>query len=446
MSAPADDSGVPRQPRALLFLAFTEAWERFSYYGMTSILVLYMSRALLLPGRSDHVAGLAGLRAALESVAGPLSPLAFASQIYGLYAGFIYFTPVFGGLIADRLIGRRRAVLLGAVLMSAGHVAMAFDVSFLAALGLLIVGCGFLKGNISAQVGALYAGDDADGRSRGFALFSVAINTGAIAGPLLVGLLADRLGWHWGFAIAGVLMLVGLATYLAGYPLLVDRTPVAVVAAPGAGGQGRVVGGLAAVMALSTFQSVAYLQNSNIGLVWIADHVDLAPFGFRVPVGWFNALDPLASIAFVPVLFAWWRRHPQSELARIAQGAGIAALANLVLVAAAWSGGRVSVLYPLVYEVLLGIAFLHTWPTLLALVSRAAPPAINATLLGCVFLTLFVAGLLIGAIGGSYERIGPTLFWAVNAGIAAAGCAATLVLIRPLHRVLPRPDADGVVT
>lgn len=426
-----------------MFLAFTEAWERFSYYGMTSILVLYMSRALLLPGRVEGVAGFAGLRAVLESVSGPLSPLALASQVYGLYAGLIYFTPVFGGLVADRLIGRRRAVLLGAAMMSAGHVAMAFDVSFLLALLLLIVGCGFLKGNISAQVGALYPAGDAEARSRGFAIFSMAINTGAILGPMLVGLLADRLGWHWGFATAGLLMLVGLATYLAGYPLLADRTPVSAAVVPDAGGQGRVVVGLVMAMALTTFQSVAYLQNSNIGLVWIADHVDLAPFGFRVPVGWFNALDPLASIAFVPVLFDWWRRHPQSELARIAQGAGIAALANLVLVAASWSGGRVSALYPLAYELLLGLAFLHTWPTLLALVSRAAPPAINATLLGCVFLTLFVAGILIGAIGSSYERIGATAFWALNAGIAAAGCVATLLLSRPLRRLLPSAASGG---
>ena len=156
------------EPSALGFLAFTEAWERFSYYGMTALLVLYMSQALFTPAHIGHVAGFAAFRAGLEAVFGKMSTVALASQIYGLYTGFVYFTPVFGGWIADRFIGRRNAVMLGAILMSAGHIAMAFDASFLLALVLLIVGCGLLKGNISTQVGELYAEDDAAGRTRGF--------------------------------------------------------------------------------------------------------------------------------------------------------------------------------------------------------------------------------------------------------------------------------------
>src|SRR5476649_2113592 len=144
---PASSSGTFfGEPRALAYLAFTEAWERFSFYGMTAILVLYMSKALLLPGRIEHVAGFVTFRTILEGVFGPMSTLALTSQIYGLYTGFVYFTPVFGGFIADRFIGRRNAVVLGALLMSAGHIAMAFDVSFLFALLLLITGCGLLKG------------------------------------------------------------------------------------------------------------------------------------------------------------------------------------------------------------------------------------------------------------------------------------------------------------
>ncbi|HEX4533243.1 MAG TPA: oligopeptide:H+ symporter, partial [Rhizomicrobium sp.] len=198
------------EPPALAYLAFTEAWERFSYYGMTGLLVLYMSEALFLPGHVEHVVGFAAFRASLESVLGHLSPLALASQIYGLYTGFVYFTPVFGGLIADRWLGRRNAVILGAVLMSAGHIAMAFDASFLLALLLLIVGCGLLKGNISTQVGELYAADDGPGRTRGFSIFSMGINVGATIGPLACGLLAQLYGWHAGFGLAGILMLTGL--------------------------------------------------------------------------------------------------------------------------------------------------------------------------------------------------------------------------------------------
>jgi proton-dependent oligopeptide transporter, POT family len=221
MTAATVDKAAPTrtffgQPIGLAYLAFTEAWERFSYYGMTALLVLYMSQSLLLPGHVENVAGFAAFKAGLEAVFGPMSALALTSQIYGLYTGFVYFTPVFGGWLADRFLGRRTAVVLGALLMSAGHIAMAFEASFLLALLLLVVGCGFLKGNISAQVGGLYAQDDGAGRTRGFTIFSMSINVGAVAGPLVCGLLAQVYGWHVGFGAAGALMLLALVTYLAG--------------------------------------------------------------------------------------------------------------------------------------------------------------------------------------------------------------------------------------
>ena len=163
--------GIFGQPKGLYYLAATEAWERFSYYGMTALVVLYMVNQLLLPGHVENIAGFPGFRAALERVFGPMSTQALASQIFGLYSGFVYFTPVLGGWIADRFVGQRNAVVAGAVLMSAGHLAMAFDQSFLVALALLILGSGLLKGNIAAQVGALYAVDDEANRVRGYTIF-----------------------------------------------------------------------------------------------------------------------------------------------------------------------------------------------------------------------------------------------------------------------------------
>src|SRR6187397_1389459 len=192
-AAPAE-LGPFGHPRGLAYLAFTEAWERFSYYGMTALLALYMVNELLLPGHVEHIGGFAAFRAAIESVVGPLSTQALASQIFGLYSGFVYFTPLLGGMIADRWIGQRNAVVIGALSMSAGHVAMAFDQTFLIALLLLVIGSGFLKGNISAQVGALYPVDDEARRTRGFAIISIGINFGAVCGPLLCGLLAQRYG------------------------------------------------------------------------------------------------------------------------------------------------------------------------------------------------------------------------------------------------------------
>ncbi len=431
------------EPGPLAYLAFTEAWERFSYYGMTALLVLYMSQQLLLPGHVEHVAGFAGFRRAVEGVFGPMSTLALASQIMGLYTGLVYFTPVLGGLIADRFIGRKRAVIAGAALMSAGHIAMAFDASFLLALLLLITGCGLLKGNISSQVGELYAEDDGEGRTRGFAIFSMGINVGALVGPLACGILAQVWGWHAGFGLAGVLMLMGLATYALGMRHLPqDRPrqserPVAVLTPHDIG----TVACIGVAAALTVFQSVAYSQNGNMNLVWIDANVDLAVLGFHVPVPWFTSIDPAISILAVPGLFALWRWQAArgsepGDLGKIAWGAAIAAIANGLLVIGCLIGGRVSILWPIAYDVLLGVAFLYYWPTLLALVSRAAPPHLKATLMGAVFLSLFVSNTIVGRLGGLYEHMTPAAFWGMHAVIAATGAVLATLLARPLERRL----------
>src|SRR5262245_3969109 len=179
-------------PRGLFYLAFTEAWERFSYYGMTGLLALYLVNQLLLPGHVENIVGFDSFRAVIESVFGPLSTQALAAQTFGLYTGFVYFTPIVGGAIADRWIGQRNAVVIGALMMSGGHLAMTLDQSFLAALLLLVMGSGLLKGNISAQVGTLYPPDDEARRSHGFIIFSTGINIGAVLGPLVCGWVAQR--------------------------------------------------------------------------------------------------------------------------------------------------------------------------------------------------------------------------------------------------------------
>jgi POT family proton-dependent oligopeptide transporter len=443
-AAPAQPRTFFGEPPALAYLAFTEAWERFSYYGMTSILVLYMSQALFMPGHVEHIAGFAAFRAGLESAFGPMTTLALASQVMGLYTGLVYFTPVFGGWIADRVLGRRSAVMIGAIMMSAGHIAMAFDASFLLALSLLIVGCGLLKGNISTQVGQLYPESDGEGRTRGFAIFSMAINIGAMVGPLAVGLLAQLYGWHVGFALAGLLMLIGLATYIAGYRRFPEPSVRLTATRPGAALSGRewlIVGVLGVIAALTIFQSIAYYQNANIALVWADQHVDLDLLGFHIPVAWFNSIDPLASILAVPPLFALWRWQAMrgtepDDLGKMMHGALQACFANVLLAGACLLSPRVSAFWPVLYDIILGVAFLYYWPTLLALVSRAAPARVKATLMGAVFLSLFVSNFLTGWIGGFYERMTPAAFWALHAGIAAVGAFLIFALRAPLKRAL----------
>ena len=443
--------GFLGHPKGLAYLASTEAWERFSYYGMVSLLVLYMVNQLLLPGHVEHVAGFAGFRGALESVFGRLSTQQLASQIFGLYAGFVYFTPVLGGWVADRWIGQRNAVVLGALSMAGGHVAMAFDRSFLLALLLLVLGSGLLKGNISAQVGGLYPVDAEARRTRGFVIFSTAINFGAVTGPLVCGFLGSRYGWHLGFGLAAVLMFAGLATYLSGYrhlPARVERKMLA--AAPMSRSDWTVVAALVAVMLIAVFQSIAYYQLANVLPIWLQQHADLNAGGFQIPVPWYASIDPLASMISVPFLFSLWRRQARksgsepSDLGKIGLGAWVCAVANLVLVGAIAAAGDRPVLWlwPFLYCVLQGVGFIYYWPTLLALVSRCAPAKVNATMMGICFLTLFVANNLIGWIGTFYEQMTPFSFWLMHAGIAAAGGILILLFGPLLRRVLEPRETE----
>ena len=436
-------------PRGLFYLAFTEAWERFSYYGMTALLVLYMVNQLLLPGHVEHIVGFAGFRATVESVVGPLSIQALASQIFGFYSGFVYFTPLLGGMIADRWIGQRNAVVIGALSMSAGHIAMTFDQSFLLALLLLVVGSGFLKGNISAQVGALYPPEDEVRRTRGFVIFSTAINIGAIIGPLLCGLLAQVYGWHYGFGIAAIFMLLGLATYLYGYrylPARVERRKFEGTRLNAA--ERRIIWALIVVIGITIFQSTAFYQVFNVNSIWIQQHVALEIGGFRIPVAWFQSINSLSSVLCVPLVFWIWRRQAMrhrepDDLAKIGTGAWIAAASNLVLVLAIFVSRDAPVypIWPFLYSAGLGISFLYYWPTLLALVSRAAPAKVNATLMGLVFMSLFISNNLIGWIGGFYEKMTPVRFWTMHAAIAAGGGVLVVLFGRRLSRTLyPSPQ------
>ena len=438
------DTAFLGHPRGLAYLAFTEAWERFSYYGMTALLTLYMVNELLLPGHVEQIAGFAAFRGAIESVVGPLSTQALASQIFGLYSGFVYFTPLLGGMIADRFIGQRNGVAIGALCMSAGHIAMTFDQAFLAALLLLVVGSGFLKGNISVQVGAVYPPEDETRRTRGFIIFSTAINIGAVAGPVVCGLIAQIYGWHAGFGLAAIFMLVGLATYLYGYrylPARVERQTFA--AAPVAATERRTVYTLVAVMIVSIFNSIAYSQIFNVNPIWIQQHVAPDVAGFPIPVPWYQSVNSIASIVAVPLVFWLWRqqaargREPD-DLAKIGAGAWIAAASNLILVAASAAAGGAPVhpIWPMLYSAGLGLSFLYYWPTLLALVSRAAPARMNATLMGLTFMSLFVSNNLVGWIGGFYEQVSPAQFWALHAAISAAGGLLVALFGRRLGRLL----------
>src|SRR5262247_2043874 len=214
-TTPAIGRDVLGHPRGLAVLFATEAWERFSYFGNAALVVLYMTKYLFDPGRVEVVLGLGAVKAALEFLFGRLEAQPLASQLFGFYTGLAYFTPILGRLVAERWLGQHRTVVIGGVFMAIGHFMMAFEAMFLLALLMLIVGIGAFKPNISTQVGALYAPGD-DRRDRAYSIFYLGINVGAFLAPLVCGTLAIQYGWHYGFAAAGIGMLVSLGIYVCG--------------------------------------------------------------------------------------------------------------------------------------------------------------------------------------------------------------------------------------
>src|ERR1700685_2048854 len=277
-------------PRGLTFLFTTEMWERFSYYGMRSLLVLYMTKYLLLSDHSGNVVGLLAVKHALETLFGPLDVQPLSSQIWGLYTGLVYFTPIFGGLLADRVLGRRRTVVIGAVLMAIGHFMMAVENLFLFALLALILGNGCFKPNISTPGGGLYAPGD-HRRDRAYSIFYVGINVAAFLAPLVCGTLGEEVGWHYGFAAAGVGMCIGLCIYLYALPMLppdelhkakaarVEDTPLTRQ-------QWRAIIALLILFVPNTLFWATYEQMGNTTILWIDANVDrtIDLFGWSVQI------------------------------------------------------------------------------------------------------------------------------------------------------------------
>ncbi|MDB5719787.1 MAG: transporter [Alphaproteobacteria bacterium] len=432
------------QPRGLWVLAGTELWERISFHGMQALLVLYMVGALLLPGHVEHVAGFAAYRFGLETFTGPLSVQALAAQTFGFYVGLVYFTPVLGGAIGDRLIGRRAAVVLGGSLMTAGHFALAFDRSFLIALALLMCGAGLLRGNLSAQVKSLYP--DGDRREAdAFQLYYVAINIGAFLAPIITGALALFYGWHFGFAFAGFGMLIGLCIYIVGAswlppePVRKARTVRAKLTAA----ERRRVLGLALICPFMICFWIAQTQVWNVYNLWVRDHVELGIGRFQVPVPWLQALDGVSPILVMPIFLALWRRQARmgrepDDLGKIGIGFLIFGAATLWLAGADWvagTDGRAPLLWAVVFHLVSNSGWLYTVPIALALFATRAPESMRGMMIGANSLSVFVGSVISGRIGGLYEQVSAPAFWSLHAAIVGGGGVALLLFSRSLRRL-----------
>jgi POT family proton-dependent oligopeptide transporter len=428
--------GFLGHPRGLWYLAFTEAWERFSYYGMQSLLVLYMVNYLLLPGHIARVAIFDAFRR-LPLYRG-LDGQPLASAIFGTYTAAVYLTPILGGFLADRVLGRRRTVLLGAFTMAAGHFLMAFETAFLFALLCLVLGCGMFKGNIASQVGSLYKPEDLR-RADAFQIFYLGINAGVIISPLIVGSLGEKVGWHYGFAAAGVGMLLAIGIYLSGQKYLrsSDNDPrVAVVttaptASPARTAKltGRDWRAVIALVLLIPVLAVAIVPNNqifNAYLTWGDQQFDLVFRGTKLPTTWLVTLDAIVSVSFlalVAIFYRWYGKHYREpdEVTKLIIGSVFSIGGTLCLFMAAatqTAGHKIGLFWPVAFHFINSIAFAHLLPISLALFAKYAPKAINATIIGLYYLAFFAANSLVGYVGGFLEKWPTTNFWLLHTAFA----------------------------
>lgn len=471
------------QPKGLFLLFFVEMWERFSYYGMRALLVLYMIKFLQF---STEKAG----------------------QIYGWYTGMVYFTPLIGGYLADRYLGQRKAILIGGILMALGHFSMAFPSLpfFFSALILLIMGNGFFKPNISTVVGSLYEQNDPR-RDAGFTIFYMGINLGAFFAPLVCSTLGEKMGWHWGFGAAGIGMVIGLSMYLWGQQMFLGEKckhpsnpqknyyiPFLILAA------------VLAFLILSAFQFSGYKIKESIPdyIYWIAailtafgliyayaskskkstlTHIEkqriavifimvffsiffwaafeqagssltlfadretnriINIFGWKweMPAGYFQALNPLLIFILAPFFSKMWvklaeiNKEPSSPV-KFAIGLGLLGLGFVIMVIAAGvyqQYGPVSVLW------LCGAYFFHTLgelclsPVGLSLVTKLAPAQFASLMMGVWFLSSFAANFVGGFFAGNYDSMNHTLFYMIPAGTAFASAILLLIITPKLKK------------
>jgi len=426
-------------PRGLATLFFTEMWERYSYYGMRALLILYMT----------SLAANAGLGFTTEK----------AAAIYGWYTFLVYAVGIPGGFVADRWLGHYRAVFIGGIIIAMGHFSLALHglVPFYTGLSLIVLGTGLLKPNIATMVGLLYHQGDAR-RDGGFSIYYMGINIGAAVAPLVCGTLGQKVGWHWGFAAAGVGMVLGLVQlYFGRNGLPLVRTAAANPAVFASTGQTSPAAGklsvaewkrLGVIGALFVFAVLfwAAFEQAGSSLNLFADrYTRLTVFGRELPSSWFQSLNPTYILLLAPVLSWLWvflgPREPTSP-AKFAYGLVLVGLGFLLLVPAsayAQSGGggtRVSPLWLVFAYLFHTIGELCLSPVGLSMVTKLAPVRLVGSIMGLWYLTNAFGNKFAGVIAGYFERLPlPQLFGAVAAVAVGFGLLLTL-LVRPLKKMM----------
>jgi len=444
-------------PAGLGWLSGSEFWERFSYYGMATLLALYMVHQLLLPGHIEHVWGFAPFRRLMEGFYGPLSVKALATNIAGFYTGFVYLTPLAGGILAERFLGRTTTVTIGAILMALGHFLMAFEATFLLALLCLLMGVGCFKGNIATQVGDLYGHEDPR-RADGFQIYFIGIQIAVIGAPIVCGRLAENYGWHWGFGIAGVGMLIGLMIYLSGRPTYpaepLERRKANPAARDTLSAKGWLT--IAVLVLLVPVLAVASIGNQEIFigyLIWGEPTFKFSFLGFPFAVTDLVSLDAIVStitMVLVILFWRWWARRwvEPSELTKIILGVALSALGPLALAGAAAqfaaTGLRVSLGWAIAFHLLNDFGFANVFPVGLALYTRASPKGYAGIMVPIYYLSLFAGNIFVGWLAGHLGKWDSTYFWLMHTALIA-GAAVVLLAIRLAFGRMLAPAYDEPV-
>jgi POT family proton-dependent oligopeptide transporter len=443
------DTAFIGHPVGLGWLSFSEFWERFSYYGMQSLIALYTVHYLLLPGHIEHVIGFGALKRFVELFYGQgLSPLALGVGITGLYSGLVYLTPILGGALADRVIGRTPTVALGASLMAAGEFLLAADAGFAIGLLLLLIGVGCFKGNIASQVGDLYSQDDPR-RADGFQIYFLGIQIAVIVAPTLCGWLSQDVEWHLGFVAAGVAMVFGLITYLAGRktfpPEPIRHEGSRIERPPLTDRDWKVV---AILVLMLPVLALSVIGNQEIFVaypLWAEKSYQLTYFGHTVPVTSMLSFDAIVStflMAAVIAFWRWWARHwrEPEELTKMIIGTAISATGPLVLAAAAArvaaTGQPVSLAWAFGFHFLNDLGFANVLPVGLALYSRAAPKGLGGFMIAVYYTHLFLIGMTIGKIGGLMDKMSGVNFWLLHSALMAVAVGLLIAVQVFFGRVL----------
>ena len=415
-------------PKGLYLLFFVEMWERFSFYGMRALIVLYMIQELMF---------------SVEK----------AGNIYGLYTGLVYLTPLIGGYLADRYFGQRKCITAGAVFMICGLFLLAFGPKslFLLSLFLMITANGCFKSNISSVLGLLYK-DNESKKDSAFTIFYMGINLGAFFSPLVCGTVAVKFGFEYGFAAAGVGMLAGLILYKFNETKLLGETGLSpvkedkTISVNDSKMDSSETNRLVSLIALMLFTIpfwICYEQAGSSLTLFAQYATNRSVFGFEIPTGYFQSLNPMFIIALAPITSSVWetmRRNKKepTSVEKFAIALFLIAIAYLLLTFAGYLSLKslVSPLWLVAGYFIMTVAELCLSPIGLSLVSKLAPSKFLSLMMGTWFLTSFFGNMSAGVWGGKYETYNPVVLFGVLAILALFTCIMLTVFIRRLNKTL----------